>query len=101
MGIRAGVKNRHAAQHHRGEEGRRGQGTADLFQQYCQVGEVAAGAAVLLGEGHSGPAEVDHLPPQTVGESPWVFFHLPDQSQGALPGQEILGAGLQHLLYLA
>ena len=100
MGIRAGVKDGHATKDHRGEEGRRGQASADLFQQHSQVGEVAAGAAVLLWEGHTGPAQVNHLPPQFIGESPGVFLHLPDQSQGAFPGQKILGAGLQHLLYL-
>ena len=63
--------------------------------------KVAPCAAVPLGEDQAGPSQVDHLPPQPVGVAAGVLFHLPDQCQGALPGQEFLGAVLQHLLDFA
>ena len=78
--------------------GTRHQRAAGLLQQDRQVHEVAAGAAVLLGEGQAGPAQADHLPPQVVGVAALVLFHLAHQGQRAFLGQELAGAALQHLL---
>ena len=96
--VASGVQNGQASQHHGGKEGAGAQGTPHFLQQYGQVKEVAAGAAVGLREYQPGPAQSGHLFPQVIRVAAGVFLHGPHQAQRALLRQKALGTGAKHLL---
>ena len=101
LGVGAELEDRQAAEDDGVEEGRRGEVAAHLFDEYGEVEEAEAVAAVLLGEDHPHPALAGHFLPQLGRIAEVVFLHGPHDLFGRFLGEKLPRRGLDHLLLFA
>ncbi len=96
--VRAGVKQRQAAQGHRREEWAGVQPSPHFVEDYAQLHQAAARAAILLWKCGFYQACFDHLAPDFRRVAALVLLQRSREGRGELLLQEVPGQAFEHLL---